>query len=499
MQQRRSSRRTLLGDVPTFFVGAGRGALVSRRARARTSTLGVRASAVVLLCIGAALVLGALARSAVGPAPSFRISGGFYMGTLCDPPAFAIGDLNGDGRPDIASACTFDASGEGPSEEVALFFNVGNGRFVYGGALLEGEEEISSVAIGDLNRDGAADVAAMIMSTGTLAVILNRGGGTFSEPVEYPWYSDVVEISDLNRDGSADLVTTHSNSVSVLRNRGDGSFARPVDYGVGRSGRGGGWRPVATADLNGDGAPDLITPNDKDTTVSVLLNRGDGTFLSRRDYVTGPHPGSLAVGDLNGDRRMDVATTVQLSNEVGGVSVLLDKGDGTLRRGRIKRVGSNSSVAIGDLNQDGAADLAVVSELGVSVLPNRGAGNFGGRLDYGTGGWSGDSAAAAIADFDGDGRLDLAVANVKYRRNAINSDLAVLLNMPGLCNVQWVRGLSLTAAKRKLVRVNCRIGKVSSAYSKVKTGRVISTKPGFTAVLRGGTKVSLVVSKGRRR
>jgi hypothetical protein len=188
-----------------------------------------------------------------------------------------------------------------------------------------------------------------------------------------------------------------------------------------------------------------------------------------------------------------------LRDEVGGVSVLLDKGDGTFGGRRIYRAGSNESVAIGDLNRDGAADLAVVSELGVSVLPNRGAGTFGGTLDYDGGGGLGDGpATAAIADFDGDGHLDLAVANVKYRRNEINSDLAVLLNRPGLCNVQWVRGLSVSAAKRKLARVNCRVGKVSSTYSKVKAGRVISTKPGFGAVRPGGVKVSLVVSRGRK-
>jgi hypothetical protein len=451
-------------------------------------------------CTGIALLLGAVARTAGGVGPSFRISGGFYTGRLCDPPAFAIGDLNGDGRPDIASACTFDVSGEGPSEEVALFFNIGNGRFVSGGALLEGEEEISSVAINDVNRDGAPDVAAMIMSTGKLAVILNRGGGTFSAPVEYPWYGDGVAVADLNRDGSAELVTTHSNSVSVLLNGGDASFERPVNYRVGRSGRWGDWRPVAIGDLNGDGAPDLITTNDKDSTVSVLLNRRDGTFLPRHDYVAGPHPRSLAVGDLNGDGRLDVATTVELkANVVFGVSVLLGKGDGTFRRRRVYPVGLNPSVAIGDLNQDSAADLAVVSERGVTVLPNGGAASFGGRLDYYTGGWPGDSAAAAIADFDGDGRLDLAVANVRYRRNDINSDVAILLNKPGLCNVQYVSRLTLVHARRQLGRASCRVGKVTRAYSgRVRAGLVISQKPSFGAVRPGGSKVDLVVSRGRR-
>jgi hypothetical protein len=458
-----------------------------------------RRRGIVLACAGLALVLGAEARGAAGPAPSFRISADVYTGTNCDPPAFAIGDLDGDLRPDIASACTFDGSSE-LSEEVALFLNAGNGRVVYAGALLEGEAEISSVAIGDLNRDGAADVAAMIMSTGKLAVLLNRGSATFSEPVEYAWYGDGVAIADLNRDGSADLATTHATSVSVLLNRGDGSFARPVSYRVGRGGYKGDWRPVVPADLNGDGAPDLITTNDKGSTLSVLLNRGEGGLLPAKKYIAGPHPGSLAVGDLNGDGRPDLAATFWVGDEVGGVSVLLGKRDGTFRRRRVYRAGRNTSVAIGDLNRDGAADLTVVSEEGASVLVNRGAGRFEAALDYAAGGGPGDSATAAIADFDGDGRPDLALANVRYRRNDISSDLAVLLNRPGLCNVQWVRGLSVPAAKRKLARVNCRVGKVSRAYSdKIKRGRVASQAPTFGAVRSGGAKVTLVVSKGRHR
>ena len=76
----------------------------------------------------------------------------------------------------------------------------------------------------------------------------------------------------------------------------------------------------------------------------------------------------------------------------------------------------------------------------------------------------------------------------------------MLLNTPGLCTVQNVEGTTLPAAKRRIARANCRVGKIRRAYSnRVERGRVISQKPKFGAVLPGGGKVNLVVSRGRRR
>ena len=75
----------------------------------------------------------------------------------------------------------------------------------------------------------------------------------------------------------------------------------------------------------------------------------------------------------------------------------------------------------------------------------------------------------------------------------------MLLNTPGLCTVQNVKRQTLPATRRMIARANCRVGKIRRAYSKtVRKGRVISQKPGFGAVLPGGGKVNLVVSRGRR-
>ena len=116
-------------------------------------------------------------------------------------------------------------------------------------------------------------------------------------------------------------------------------------------------RSVAIADLNGDGRPDLAVANQYSTTVSVLLGNGDGTFGPRSDYGTGSDPGSVAIRDLNGDGKPDLAVANGSSNTV---SVLLGNGDGTFGPKSDYGIGGGpSSVAIGDLNRDGRPDLAV--------------------------------------------------------------------------------------------------------------------------------------------
>ena len=130
---------------------------------------------------------------------------------------------------------------------------------------------------------------------------------------------------------------------------------------------------VAIGDLNGDRKPDLVTANHGAGNVSVFLNRGDGRFHAPLDYRAKGEPLSVAIGDLTGDGKPDLAT----ADAETSVSVLVNKGDGSYQRPLTFRGGfAPGSIAMGDLNSDGQADLAIagVNEQpsNVYVLFNRG-------------------------------------------------------------------------------------------------------------------------------
>jgi hypothetical protein len=141
-------------------------------------------------------------------------------------------------------------------------------------------------------------------------------------------------------------------------------------------------------------------------------------------------------------------------------------------------------------------DIAVVNdEAVVSVLANRADGILDAGREYLSSRPSplAQGASVSIADVSSDGRSDIVTAN------EITNTVSVLLNRPGLCTVQDVRGLTLSVARVKLSRVNCRAGSVRRSRSKsVRRGRIASQRPLFGSVLPKGARVTLVVSRGAR-
>jgi hypothetical protein len=185
---------------------------------------------------------------------------------------------------------------------------------------------------------------------------------------------------------------------------------------------------VAVGDFNGDGKLDLVTPNYDSNTVSILLGDGTGNFALVSSPATGQNPSSVAVGDFNGDGKLDLAVANACGNiqycsqPAGTVSILLGDGTGHFTLASSPATGFYPlSVAVGDFNGDGNLDLAVANQGSntVSILLGDGTGNFtlASSPVTGTNPWS-----VAVGDFNGDGKLDLAVAN-----NSPSGTVSILL------------------------------------------------------------------------
>lgn len=190
----------------------------------------------------------------------------------------------------------------------------------------------------DYNRDGKPDVA-ILTNTGGVSVMLGRGDGGFEGPRDVVMGSapaTFVVSADVNMDGRLDLISTHmfASVVAVALGQGDGSFATPRLLPC--MGPGG----IVAADVNGDSKPDLVVanttgliPSQAGSTVSVLLGRGDGTFADPvLSPVLGQRPDSLAAGDFNQDGRADVVVNAMTSSPFApDVSILISKGDGSFQ------------------------------------------------------------------------------------------------------------------------------------------------------------------------
>ncbi|HEV2425326.1 MAG TPA: FG-GAP-like repeat-containing protein [Terriglobia bacterium] len=338
-------------------------------------------------------------------------------GTGTTPIAVAVADFNGNGKPDLA--VTDFGNGK-----VSILLGNGDGTFQTAVSYGAGSRPIS-VAIGDFNGDGILDLAiANNVSSGTVSILLGNGDGTFKQGGAYSAASSPrsVAAGDFNGDGKLDLAVANqtSNNVSILIGNGDGTFQAPVNYKAGTA-------PVfvAAAALESNGPLDLVVADasgGSQSTVSVLLGKGDGTFQTAVSYSTGSRPEAVAVADFNGDGIPDLAAADYDANQV---SVLLGTGNGVFGTAVNYSVGTEPvGIAAADFNGDGKADLVTANfgKKNVSVLLGNGDGTFQSAVTYSAG--SGPRAVAAI-DVNGDNAPDLEVPN------DLGNNLSILLNTGG--------------------------------------------------------------------
>jgi hypothetical protein len=250
-----------------------------------------------------------------------------------------------------------------------------------------------------------------------------------------------VTLADVNADNRPDMLVANQggNSIDVRLGNADGSFgaAQPVPTGFGP-------RSVAVGDFNGDLKTDMVTANGGD--VSLLLGNGDGTFqlslsLSLPPQVapTNPDPTplsqspiSVAVGDLNGDGKLDLAVAadtyfsycpVYCSGAYDGyVNVLIGDGSGGFGAAETHHLGTGlypTAVAIGDVNGDTKPDVITASSSDLSVLLGNGTGAVGSPINSPT---NFGLRSISLGDVDGDGNVDTVAGGLPLNFEKGNGD-----------------------------------------------------------------------------
>ncbi|WP_341882121.1 FG-GAP-like repeat-containing protein [Synechococcus sp. UW140] len=333
--------------------------------------------------------------------PSFAAQATIDTGSK--PASVILGDVNGDCNLDIITANINSAN-------VSVLLGNGNGTF-QGQQIFDTGTNPFAVKLGDMNGDGSVDIITANQDSDTASVLLGNGNGTFQTQTTFSTGDSPrsVALGDLNGDGTLDIIAANqgSNKVSVLLGTGNGSFAVQATFAT-DAGTDAGPYSLALGDVNGDGKLDIVTANQSSNQASVLLGNGDGTFAAEVAFATGANPFSVALGDLNGDGTLDIITANLGSTTV---SVLLGNGNGTFQGQQAFATGANPfSVSMGDVNGDGRLDITTANLFSdtASVLLGNGNGTFGPKTDFATGSYP---ASVTLGDVNGDGRLDIIAAN----------------------------------------------------------------------------------------
>src|ERR1035437_8424973 len=219
---------------------------------------------------------------------------------------------------------------------------------------------------------------------------------------------EALAVVDVNGDGIPDILAASDyfsgSRLEVLIGNGGSSFQPAVAYGISSSLE---VYSISVADLNGDHKPDaVIATSFGDTAkISVFLGNGDGTFQAERTAFSGSYVRAVAIADLNGDGKPDLAFTIQGDNHYllePAAEVALGAGDGTFGVPTRYPIAWSDSLAIADMNGDGFPDIVTS---GFSILFGDGHGGFPKRADY----WQEVTGGIILADFNGDGRPDILV------------------------------------------------------------------------------------------
>jgi Big-like domain-containing protein/VCBS repeat protein len=284
------------------------------------------------------------------------------------PVALVAGDLDGDPWTDLA------VTGQGVNL-VWLLHGAGDGGFTR--VDLPVSNQPSGIGLADFNGDQATDLVVTLQAGSSAAVYLNQRDGGWAlgpgSPVSLGSATGpgMLTVGDFNGDGVPDVaaVSSPTDSVVVLLGDRTGRLTLLRSYAMANGSAPG---DVNTADLRDAGKLDLVVTQNNNNNVAVLLGNGDGTFAPAPNspFATGTQPGTVAVGDLNADRIPDLATANFNNGNASTVSVLLGNGNGTFQPQFTVNAGRGpSGIALGDLSGDLRLDIAVENQLDGTWTP----------------------------------------------------------------------------------------------------------------------------------